>query len=162
MDSSNFGLAFGARFILDGHQNWAKEGFPVYLRVQNTDASTDEFTELGIQVNSSSVSGGGTQDLLIQPQPTVSNVSLHNIGLPDTTLLMGAKNFEISHTWVLKWMKANNYENIESTFRDPSKVLGIVYNKELYSIVDIRPDMLGGDIVSWTIGANAPQTIVAG
>lgn len=164
MSSTPFGLGFGARFIMDAHQSWTGEGLPVYLRTQNADDSSQGYADLGFQVTvtGNSVSGAGTTDTQIFPQPTVEQLNLHEIGIMGTQLQFGATRFIISHTWVSNWMSSKGYQNPYSVFRDPTIVVGIYYDGQLYRIEEITHTDLGGVILYWNIVCNAPQSNVTG
>ena len=155
-----FGLGFGARFLLDAHQNWAAEGLPVYLRIRNADDSQQEFADIGFDVtvtSSNLISGAGTTDLIILPQPTVQEVNLNDIGIMGGKLMFGAKRFFISHTWVLNQMQEMGYTNPLDVFLDPSRVVGIYYDNQLHTIEQLTHDDLGGSVLYWKVVCNAAQ-----
>jgi hypothetical protein len=139
------GLGFGVRFLMDGHQNFMQESTGVYLRIQNSDDSTQEYADLGFEVQVSGIiaSGAGTQDLKISPPPSVRMLNLHEIGIMGTQLQFGAIEITISHTWVLGWMQENGYTNPLAVFRDRSRVIGIVFDNQLYTIESITHEDVG-------------------
>jgi hypothetical protein len=163
--SSPVGLGFGARFLLDAHQRFMQEGLPVYLRIQNSDDSAQAYADVGFEVavTGSLATGAGTTDIKISPPPSVQALDLHEIGIMGwQQLQFGATRFLISHTWVLEQMDAQHYTNPYSVFRDPKRVIGIVYNEQLYTIESITPEEMGGTTLYWNIVCNAPQLNVTG
>ena len=162
--STPFGLGFGARFMLDGHQNWTGEGLPVYLRTQNADDSAQLYADTGFEVTVTSanlLSGAGTTDSLVLPPPLVEPLSLMDIGIMGGKLMFGARKFTISHTWVMKWMRQFSYTNPLDVFRDPTLVLGIYHDNQLWTIEQINHIDLGGAILYWELMCNASQQNVS-
>ena len=163
-NSAPFGFGFGVRFINDAHQNWAGEGLPVYLRTQNADDSSQAYADTGFEVTVTSpnlISGAGTTDNLIVPPPMVQALSLMDIGIMGSQLQFGAHKFTVSHTWVMSWMAKNGYTNPLAVFKDPSKVVGIYYDNQLWIIESCTHMDQAGVIITWDLICNAAQANVS-
>src|SRR3954468_10870516 len=95
-------FAEGIRMLLDGQYRFSRAGLQVYMRIQNF-PSDGGFQELGAPFTPSDANPANTgyTDILIDPPPQVNDVSMHNVGMSGGKLLMGARYFTISHSFVL-------------------------------------------------------------
>lgn len=149
---------------MDAHQNWTGEGLPVYLRVQNSDDSAQDYVDTGFEVTVTTpylLTGAGTQDLLVIPPPLVEPLSLMDIGIMGGKLMFGARKFTISHTWVMQQMAQMGYQNPLMVFNDPSRVIGLYHDNQVWTIEQVNHIDLGGTILYWEILCNAAQSNIA-
>ncbi len=172
-------FGFGVRALYDSHLNFWRPGLPCGLRIKNYVTPSQGYGELGFQFSPSGAIADqqGFTDVPIKPQPEVKEVPLRDIGLNQVRLMFGAKQFIISHTFVLKRMQKMNYSDPFQVFRDPS-VLGIVYplfapetpdqtgnnptaQTRLFSIESITHDEIAGQTLAYTILGNAQETLVS-
>jgi len=151
-------IAGGARYLYDQHVNYWRPGLPVFLRVRNFVAPQTGFVELGFSFAPSGVQSldQGFTDICVKPQPEVKDISLHNIGLNQARLNFGARLFAISHTFVLKRMQEMKYTDPYQVWRDPS-VIGLFYNKRLFSIEIPLHEEYGGQTLVWNLTCNAQE-----
>jgi len=149
--------AWGIRSLADTYFRYWGPGLPTYLRFQNVDVRSADYSKIGFMPP---VTGAvsGISDWLITPQPDVSEISIHNIGIMGGRLNFGARRFVISHTFVLAEISRRNLDSSDPyyVFRDPA-VLGIYYNHRLYSIETIMHEEYGTDITLWNLVCNAVQ-----
>jgi hypothetical protein len=147
-------LNIGLRMMTDTYANFWAPGLATYLRYQNS-ASQSAASELGFQIDLTgpSASGNGFTDLQILPQPTVEEVSKHNIGVSGGLLMFGAKTFLVSATFVNNIMEQRGYTDPYQVWRDPL-VMGIFYNQRLYSIQSIQESDVGGQPYTWNLTCN--------
>ena len=157
------GMGFGARFLMDAHQDWSGGGLDTYLRLQNSDDSAQDYADLGFEVTVTGAlaTTAGITDILIRPQPSVFNMSVIEIGLSNGKFSLGAKRFRISHTFVLAQMAARGYLDARQVWEDKRKVIGIKYDKRLYSIAKIDFEAFGKEVVSWDLVCNAVEQVVS-
>jgi hypothetical protein len=147
--------AWGLRSLADGFFRYFQPSSPVYLRRQNQLNSPNDYSALGFQPT---VSGGptGFTDLLVDPPADVKEVSLHNIGILGGRLNFGARTFLISHTFVQAVMDDEDYTDPYQVWRDPS-VIGLYYQKRLFSIESITNETVGGYITLWYLIGNSDE-----
>lgn len=100
-----------------------------------------------------SIAPVGTTDILIKPPPTVSMISMHNIGISGGKLRFGARAFAIAATWVAQQCIAQNISDQNQIWRNPN-VVGLVCEGMLFSIEDIKHQELAGTTVTWTLICN--------
>lgn len=158
--STPSGFGFGVRYLLDQQQAWQGSGLPVYLRIDNSDDSEEAFADVGFEIVVTSpylLSGAGTQDLQILPQPEVTPLSLMDIGIMGGKLMFGARKFIISHTWVIGQMELMRYTNPLDVFRDPARVVGLWHDNQMWSIEQINHIDVGGVIIKWVLMCNSAQ-----
>jgi hypothetical protein len=148
--------AWSIRNILDSNLKFTTPGLNVYLRTKNSVEDSQQYVEYGLQLSASGGTSGFT-DTLITPPPSVTPVSLHNIGLNQAKLMFGARQFDISHTWVLAQMAALGYSDSFQVFRDPS-VIGLVYDTRLYSMDSIYAEAVNNEIIRWIVMGNKIET----
>ena len=154
-------LNYGLRVMTDTYSNFWAPGLATFLRYQNSPSQSAP-SELGFQIDLTgpSASGGGFNDVQILPQPTVEEVSKHNIGISGGLLMFGAKSFLVSATFVDNMMAAKGYTDPYQVWRDPL-ILGIFYNQRLYSIVSIQSSDVGGGPYSWNLTCNMAEEPVS-
>jgi hypothetical protein len=151
-------FAYGIRMLLDSNQNFLRGGLPCYLRTKNEVEDGKPYVDLGFQVSASGSNTGFT-DTQIMPQPEVTEVSLHNIGLNQARLQFGARNFKVSHTFVLNQMGLYGYTDPLQVWRN-AIVIGLFYDNRLFSIESITHEDAGGDIIFWKLVANSTEQAV--
>jgi hypothetical protein len=170
-------FGFGVRALYDSHMRFWRPGLPCALRIRNFVTPDQGYAELGFQFGPSGQISDeqGFKDVLIKPQPEVKEVSLRDIGLNQTKLMFGAKQFIISQTFVLKRMRDKGYTDPYQVFRDPS-VIGIAYpvfspitpdqtgdnpnsQTRLFSIESITHDEIAGQTLAYTLLCNAQETL---
>lgn len=162
--------SYGLRMLLNAHQSFTKSGLPVYLRVKNfiedmTDGSPETYIEVGMPYapSGSDALDTGIVDILIEPQPAVQDISLHNLALFGTRLNFGSCIFYISHTWVDKQAQELNLHDHREVFRnrDGHKAVGLIHDGRLFSIESITHAEGFGEHVGWKIVGNAHEQEVA-
>jgi len=172
MSSPVFGN-FGIRRLADQNQRFLRRGLKVTMRVKNFQDNS-AFADMGFQFTpnpSGPTVPQGTTDLVIDPPPSISLISMRTIEAAqkiNVQLRAGARLVVVSHTWVKKQLKANWFLNMctlnnldntdyENVFKGPM-VLGFVTDKLLLSLVDITHDDAYGEPMEWLIRCNAPET----
>ena len=157
----SFGVNFGyaVQHLVDSQLNWSRAAHPVYLRLKNfPDPQSDLAAGMGF-VPAPSGAGpldSGTKDVLIQPPPAVTPVSLHNIGQSMGKLRFGAKVFVVSATFVSRQKTVRRLTNNDLVWRDPSTV-GLVMDGLLFSIEDIKHKEAAGHTVAWLLTCNSSE-----
>jgi hypothetical protein len=147
----NFG--YGIQRVIDAQQRFLRAGHPVYLRLKNfADTQQQEWSQLGFQITPS---GGqvGTTDVLIAPPPQVEMVSMHNIGMSNGKLMMGARYFVISASFVDAQQAAMSVATQDLVWDSPL-VLGLVTDGRLFSIEDRQHKEVAGKTVIWILTCN--------
>lgn len=149
------------RELQDNAQRFTESGLDVFLRTKNSTTVDDsEAAEYGFQVSIAETDGeDGVSDILIDPPPAVSVMSMHDIGLNQGNLMFGAHEFHVSHTWVMEQMEANNYDDPYLVFRS-ANIVGIFYNGRLFSLESITPQAVGNEILNWLIVGNQIEPAV--
>ncbi len=148
-------FAEGLRFMVDGQQRFTRAGLEVYLRLQNF-PSTGASQELGVP-NIATQQTGYT-DILIDPPPQVTDVSIHNIGMSGGKLRFGARTFQVSHTFVQRIREQN--PNVPDdiavwfNFDGATPVLGIMYENRMHDIVSYTHREVAGETISWRLTCN--------
>lgn len=145
--------------MLDSHQRFFRGGLPVFLRLKTVDDADTPFTELGFQFAATGAQNNIT-DYQIYPQPTVDEVSLHNIGLNQARLSFGARRFMVSHSFVQTQMQKRGITDPLRVWTDPL-VVGLYYDNRLFSIESVTHEDAAGEIIDWLIIANASDRFVA-
>lgn len=153
------GIPFGAgvQFLFDAHQKFVRAGTPVYLRVKNF-TETGDYLEVGVPYAPTGVAQAetGYTDILIDPPPSVQDVSLHNIGLLAARLNFGSRIFLISNTWVQQQLALLRITDPLQVFRarDGKQVVGIFHAKKIYSIESITHTTVSGMPIVWRVVGN--------
>lgn len=158
-----FGPYFGLGFqsLIDSNQRYMQAGQPTYLRLRNfPDIQEQEFAQLGFSIAPSGTDEVGTQDILIDPPPSVEPVPNRDIGRSMGKLRFGAKNFLISATFVEAQMAQQGVTDQELIWR-ASNVVGLVMGNLLWSIESIEHKELGGKTVCWILTCNSQELSVA-
>jgi hypothetical protein len=141
--------------LVDGQQRFTRAGLEVYLRVQNF-APQGDFQEMGVPYVTTE--GSGYTDILIDPPPQVVDVSMHNIGMSGGKLLLGARSFIVSHTFVQVMREKNPGipDDIAVWFNwdGQTPVVGIVYENRMHEIVLYTHKEIAGETVSWKLTCN--------
>lgn len=154
--------------IYDAHQRFVRSGLKAYLRIRNflekeADGTSSDYLEVGIPFTPTGVAGAavGFQDILIDPPAGSEETSARDMSnMPTVRFNMGSRTFFVSQTFVLAQMNEFDLEDPYAVFRDRDgyKTVGIFYNSRLYSIEGISPREAAGEIVSWKLVCNAPET----
>lgn len=148
-------FAFAMQRLIGAQQRYMRSGLPTYLRLKNfPDTQGQQWSQLGFAVTP--VSGGhGTVDILIDPPPATSMISVHNIGMSNGKLRFGARLFTISQEFVLKQMAARGITDPRLVWID--SVVGLITENLLFSIEDIKHRDLSSVPVLWMLTANANE-----
>jgi len=145
----------GIRMLLDGHYRFVRSGLRVYLRVQNFNNSGG-FQELGVPLPAATDSG--YTDIMVDPPPAVTDVSMHNIGMSGGKLLMGARSFKVNHSFVLamrdKYKGIPDDISVFFNWDGTAKVVGFVYENRMHEIVTYKHTDVAGETISWTLTCN--------
>lgn len=148
------------RRVQDCHLEFSKPGLKVYLRTKNVVDNNMDYVRLGFQWAPTGAQQKGITDTLITPPPDVKAVSSHMIGISGGRLTLGAHHFLISHTFVKNQMAALGYTDPRQVFRDKS-VIGIVYDRRIFSIEDLLPDSISDQTIRWDVTANMVEEIIS-
>jgi len=152
-------FAEGLRILVDNQQRFLRAGLEVFLRLQNFQSQGD-FQEEGVPyvpTGTAAINTGYT-DILIDPPPQVTDVSMHNIGMSGGKLLIGARAFVVSHTFVLNMRE--QYPDIPDDIAvwfdwdKQTPVVGIVYENRMHEIVFYTHREVAGETVSWKLTCN--------
>lgn len=150
-------FGYGITRLLDAHQRFVRAGYPVYLRLKNfTPVQNEMWAQLGYSIAPTGTAQTGTEDILIDPPPSVASISIHNIGMSAGKLRFGARRFLISQTFVSAQMQAQGLTAARMVWEGPN-VLGLVTETLLFSIEDIKHQEVTGTTVSWTLTCNANE-----
>lgn len=147
-------IGFGIRRILDAQLNYVRNSLPVFLRIRRfaQPVSATLAGQLGFAISPTGASTG-TLDLQVLPPPAVRMLSMHNIGMSGGKLLMGAREFMISQTFV-----ESNAQLLGTTpdinFWTNTLVVGLVTEGKLFSIDDIGHEEAGNVTIVWTLRGN--------
>jgi len=149
-------IGFGFQRLIDAQQRYMRCGQPVYLRLRNfPDARTLASAQLGFSVSPTG-SNKGTTDVLIDPPPSVVNVSVHNIGQSMGKLRFGARIFRVSATFVERQMETRGLDNADLVWRS-ADVVGLVCDNLLYSLEDIQNSVVGERAIYWQLTCNCNE-----
>jgi hypothetical protein len=152
-------FAEGLRMMVDGQQRFTRAGLEVFLRVQNF-APVGDFQEMGVPYvpTGTDAAQTGYKDILIDPPPQVIDVSMHNIGMSGGKLLIGARAFVVSHTFVQTIRDQNPTipDDISVWFNwdRQTPVVGILYENRMHEIVFYTHKEIAGETVSWKLTCN--------
>lgn len=158
-------FAEGIRMMIDGQYRFSRAGLKVYMRIQNF-SSSGSYQELGVPYipTNPNPSDTGYTDILIDPPPQVGDVSMHNIGMSGGKLLIGARWFKISHSFVLgiraRYPAVTDNIAVWSTWDKTSetdgtaRVIGFVYENRMHEIVYYTHKEAAGETISWTLTCN--------
>ena len=160
-------FAEGMEMLFDGQQRYLRDGLQCFLRGQNFPSEGD-FQEFGVPYAPSGTAAAetGFTDILIDPPPSVTAVSTHDIGVSGGKLMFGARKFLISDTFVSRMLQ--QYPGIVDpydVFRNwdgTTPVVGIIYDNRMFSIEQIIPREIGGRRISWTVTCNYNESYLIG
>jgi hypothetical protein len=151
--------AWGLRSLADTFLRYWQPGLPVYLRYQEQVNVAGDYSALGFMP---SLSGNnaptGFTDVLIDPPPDVTEISLHNIGIFGGSLHFGAKIFIVSDLFVQNIMAKLNYTDARMVWVD-EQVMGLYYDGRLYTILSITHEDVGGQTTLWKLVCNASENM---
>lgn len=154
------GIPFGAgiQFLVDAQQRFVRAGAPVYLRVKNFEEEGD-YLEVGVPFVPSGVEAAesGYTDILIDPPPSVQDVSMHNIGILAGRLNFGSKIFLVSNTWVEAQKAVLGISDSNAVFRarDGNQAIGIFYGKKMFSIESLTHTTVSATTILWKLIGNS-------
>lgn len=152
----NVNFGYGVQRLIDSNLQYTRVGFPVYLRLRNfPDLQNSQFAQMGFAISPSGTAVG-TTDILIAPPPSVSMVSVHNIGMSEGKLRFGARTFLVSQAFVTAQVAAQSLSDQNLVWRGPN-VVGLVTENLLFSIEDVNHGEVAGQTVSWVLTANANE-----
>ncbi len=148
------GAVYGLRRLQDLQLGYKRTATPAYLRYRNfTSIGNQQFAQLGFTIRPTA-DPVGTNDVLIDPPPTMSTLPLKNIGIAGGKLRFGAKCILISSTFVDKQARQLSLADPKLVF---NQCLGIVNENMLYSIEDMQHEMVGSAIINWVLICNANE-----
>ena len=152
----NVSFGFGVQRLIDSNLQYARVGFPVYLRLRNfPDLQSNQFAQMGFAISPSGTAVG-TTDILIAPPPSQSIVSVHNVGMSEGKLRFGARTFFISQAFVTTQVQAQSLSDQNLVWRG-SNVVGLVTENLLWSIENIDHGEIAGQTVSWSLTCNSNE-----
>lgn len=156
--------SFALTSLINSNSAYFDSGLPVYYRTQNFDEALvgEGISEMGFQVMPSIYSASGffvtgTTDKEICPQPAVKLLTMKMIAdaqQAGSALRVGARTFNISHSWVQSIQVAKGYDNPRQVFIDRS-VVGFYHDGLLFQIVSYVHNDLYGGIIDWDVICNA-------
>ena len=151
-------FAAGIQFLVDAQQRFVRAAGPVYLRVKNFQEEGD-YLEVGVPFVPTGAQAfeTGYTDILIDPPPSVRDLTFRDIGLLAAKLMFGSRIFSISDTWVRNQMSefgiTDPYEVFRS--RDGFQAVGLFYRNKLYAIGEITNTTLSAEPILWKVVAQA-------
>ncbi len=152
-------VGFGLRRIIDSRLRFLRDSGPVFLRLRNFQTTeTEPWSQLGFVIAPSGTPLTGTTDIPIDPPPSTSMISMHNIGQSMGKLRLGARTVRVSHTFVLAQVEAQALTDPTLVWRGPN-VVGLVIDAQLFEIATYEYKDLSGAPVIWDISVNAPEQI---
>lgn len=160
MSASPIFIGQGFQNLIDAQQRWVRGGHTVYLRIRNfpDPQATNPAVQLGFSITPTGTATG-TTDILIDPPPSVTMLTMQNVAKSMGKLRIGARQFLISNTFV-------NLQQTALAFLYPSDVfrlaIGLVCDGQLFSIEDYAHEEYGGVTLLWTVRGNALETINPG
>lgn len=142
--------------MLDGQQRFIASSKQVFIRVQNFQ-NTGDYLEVGVPFapTGTALAESGFTDIMIDPPPEMTDVSMHNIGLLAGRLNFGDKIMTVSHSFVLNILQT--YPSISDPYDvwrnwdNQTPVIGIVYQNRMWSIDSITNRQLSGETISWKL-----------
>jgi hypothetical protein len=152
-------FAQGLRMMVDDHQRFTRGGLEVFLRLQNFQP-TGDFEEMGVPYvpTGTAAAQTGYTDILIDPPPQVIDVSMHNIGMSGGKLLIGARTFQVSHSFVQnmrdKFPGIPDDISVWFNWDGNTPVMGIMYENRMHDIVLYTHREIAGETVSWKLTCN--------
>lgn len=147
----------GVRRLIDAQQQFTRAAHPVYLRTRDfPDVQQLDAQQLGFVVAPTGTSQVGTTDTLITPPPSVTMVSIHDIGQSMGKLRFGARRFLISANWVTSIANTLGYSDETLVFRGEN-VVGLVLDSQLFSIEDYWHEEVAGLTVNWGCVGNSNE-----
>lgn len=157
------GIGRGLQNVMDAQLRFMRQSHPVYLRLRNFPESPviagNIFQQLGLPYTPPT-GPTGTQDIRMNPPPSVRMLSQHNIGMSLGRLRFGARQFLVSGTFVNNLNCINDLgltqSELESFWRAPN-VVGLVTDNTLFDIVSVSHEEVGGITVIWTLDCNGPE-----
>jgi hypothetical protein len=159
---SGLQFGFGMQRLIDAQMRYVRNAHTVYLRLRNFPdlQQVSQAVQLGFAITPSG-NQVGTEDIQIDPPPSVKMISIHNIGQSMGKLRFGARQFLISATFVEQQKALQGLTHQDLVFRGPN-VVGLVVDNQLFSIENIAHEELAGHTVIYTLTCNGPETINPG
>jgi hypothetical protein len=162
---------FGVRYLYDQHLKYFRPGLVCALRIQNYTTPEAGYAELGFEfapTGAMQPEQTGFTDILIQPPVEVWSGGAKGAGggdggLNQARFMVYKRTFYISHTFVIKRMNIMGYTDGYQVWRDPV-VIGLYYDKRLYSIDAIDYEQIAGQTLAWVLDATYQElaTTVSG
>lgn len=156
-------IGAGMQMVMDAQMRFIRQSHPIYLRLRNFPQSPvvagNIFQQLGLPYTPPT-GPTGTQDLLIDPPPSMRMLSQHDIGMSLGKLRFGARQFLVSGSFVDTINCVDNLGLTQSQlegFWKAANVVGLVTDNLLFSIEQVAHEELGGHTILWTLDANAPD-----
>jgi hypothetical protein len=157
-----FGLnaGYGVRRLIDSYENLVRASHPVYIRLRNfAPVESNEWSQLGFSISPTGNSNtDGTEDILIAPQPAVTVISVQSIGQSMGKLRFGARQFLISHTFVVNQFAAMGLTGTPDLVWRGEQTVGLVTDSQEFSIEDIQHEEAFGETITWVLLCNAAET----
>lgn len=138
------------RDLLDTRLKTTTPGLKTYLRLRTDTVPNREFEEYGFQIVNV---GANVNDILIVPPPSVTPMSMHNIGIVGGRLQFGAHQFDISDTFTRSMLPILKVTDGYSVWRHTS-VIGLIYNGSVFSLESVVPKSVNDSIIRWIISGN--------
>lgn len=159
---SGINFASGMQMLFDAQQAYVRDGLEVFIRIENFVPEGD-YIEVGVTFVPTGVEEAttGFTDILILPPPSVTSVSMHDIGMSGGKLMFGAKRFIVSDTFVETMME--KYPGIKGKYNvwrkwdTTASVMGFVYDNQLFSIENIDKRILAGKPINWILTCNSME-----
>lgn len=152
-------FGYGLQMLYDSSQRFTRAALPVFLRIRNF-ADEGDYLEVGVPFSPTGTEEfeSGYTDIRITPPPSVSDVSMHNIGLMAGRLNLGSKIFRVSNTFVTNQMADLGISDPYAVWRNRDgefKAVCLVYMGQLFSIESIQPKAVSGLTINWELVGNA-------
>jgi hypothetical protein len=151
-----YGISFGygLQRLIDSQLQFTRTSHPTFLRLrQFPDVQYQQFAQLGFSIAPTGTNQIGTIDIPILPQPAVEEVSMYAIGQSMGKLRAGARAFMISATFVDNLVASGLFTADDLVWRDP-RVVGIVIDGQLNTIVEYYSREVAGKSISWDVVTN--------
>lgn len=148
----NFGL--GIARLIAAQQRYTRTTTPVYLRLRGFNAAKTASTQWQQMGFRTTPADGplAVQDVLIDPPPSMSTVSMRTIGASGGKLFVGAKVFTVAAEFISAMQRKLSLTDARKVLSDQS--VGLVNEGILYAIVDIQNEVVAGEVTVWVLLCN--------
>lgn len=151
-------FGYGTQRLLDAFQRYTRAAHPIYYRYKlfADPQSTSQAAAMGFSVSPSGSVPTGTNDILLDPPPSYSMVSIHNIGMSAGKLRFGARMFIVSQSVTSGLQTQLNLASQELVWRG-SQIVGLVTDNLLFSVEDYKHGELAGATIVWELTCNSNE-----